>query len=120
MRLFLLATLAVSVASFVWLEQPIRKGERVVMLYSSANFDERVFDAPLQFDIHRDPNPHLAFGYGIHLCLGANLARLEARLFFEEFFRYFKGIEMTGDPVFIRSNMVHGFKQMPVRLVPAD
>lgn len=100
--------------------QAIREGDRVVMLYSSANFDERVFDRPMEFDIRRDPNPHLAFGYGIHLCLGANLARLEARIFFEEFFRHFRGIEMTGEPVFIRSNSIHGYKDMPVRLDPAN
>lgn len=99
--------------------QDIRRGDKVVMLYSSANFDESVFDDPMKFDIRRDPNPHLAFGYGIHLCLGANLARLEARVFFEEFFRHFRGVEMTGDPVFIRSNSIHGYKQMPVRLLPA-
>ncbi len=98
--------------------QAIREGERVVMMYSSANFDERVFDNPMQFDITRDPNPHLAFGHGIHLCLGANLARAEARIFFEEFFRHFAGIETTGEPVFIRSNNIHGFKDMPVALTP--
>ena len=96
--------------------QPIREGDRVVMLYSSANFDEAVFDNPLQFDVTRDPNPHLAFGHGIHLCLGANLARLEARVFFEEFFRTFTRIEALGEPRYIRSNLVHGFKQMPVAL----
>ncbi len=100
--------------------QAITAGDRVVMLYSSANFDETVFDQPLRFDIERDPNPHLAFGHGIHLCLGANLARLEARLFFEEFFRSFGGIEATGDPVYIRSNSIHGFKEMPVRLREPD
>lgn len=97
--------------------QKIAAGERVVMLYSSGNFDEDVFADPLRFDITRDPNPHLAFGHGIHLCLGANLARMEARLFFEEFFRAFRGIERTGEPVYIRSNSIHGFKQMPVRLL---
>jgi cytochrome P450 len=97
--------------------ETIREGDRVVMLYSSANFDEEVFADPLQFDVSRDPNPHLAFGHGIHLCLGANLARLEARIFFEEFFRHFSGIELTGEPVFIRSNSIHGFKRMPVRLL---
>jgi len=96
--------------------QQVREGDRVVMLYSSANFDEEVFEQPMTFDINRDPNPHLAFGHGIHLCLGANLARLEARVFFEEFFRHFKSVEATGEPVFIRSNSIHGFKQMPVRL----
>ena len=99
--------------------QPIAAGDKVVMLYSSANFDERVFDNPMTFDIRRDPNPHLAFGHGIHLCLGANLARLEARIFLEEFFRVFRGMELTGEPVYIRSNMVHGFKDMPVRLLAA-
>ncbi len=99
--------------------QTIREGDKVVMLYSSANFDDEVFEQPLDFDITRAPNPHLAFGHGIHLCLGANLARLETKIFFEEFFRQFCGLELTGEPVFIRSNMVHGFKNMPVRLLPA-
>ncbi|WP_235965155.1 cytochrome P450 [Sediminihaliea albiluteola] len=97
--------------------QKIAEGDRVVMLYSSANFDEEVFDRPLEFDITRDSNPHLAFGHGIHLCLGANLARMEARLFFEEFFKAFSGIESLGAPQYIRSNSIHGFKQMPVRLI---
>jgi len=97
--------------------QKIAAGERVVMLYSSGNFDEEVFADSLRFDITRDPNPHLAFGHGIHLCLGANLARMEARLFFEEFFRAFTGVERTGEPVYIRSNSIHGYKQMPVRLL---
>jgi cytochrome P450 len=96
--------------------QPIREGERVVMLYSSGNFDEEVFSDPMRFDVTRAPNPHLAFGHGIHLCLGANLARMEARIFFEEFFRAFTGIERSGEPVFIRSNSIHAFKHMPVRL----
>ncbi|MGB1142580.1 MAG: cytochrome P450, partial [Halioglobus sp.] len=99
--------------------QSIKAGDRVVMLYSSANFDEEVFADPLTFDIDRHPNPHMAFGHGIHLCLGANLARMEARIFFEEFFRHFSAIESAGAPVFIRSNSIHGFKEMPVRLTPA-
>ncbi len=99
--------------------QKIREGDRVVLLYSSANFDEEVFADPMKFDITRSPNPHMAFGYGIHLCLGANLARMEARVFFEEFFARFKGIEPCADPVFIRSNSIHGFKDMPVLLSPA-
>ena len=99
--------------------QAIKEGDRVVMLYSSANFDEEVFADPMTFDITRDPNPHMAFGHGIHLCLGANLARMEARIFFEEFFRHFSAIESAGEPVFIRSNSIHGYKQMPVQLTPA-
>jgi len=99
--------------------QAIRAGDRVVMLYSSANFDEAVFDDPMTFNCQRDPNPHMAFGHGIHLCLGANLARLEAQLFFEEFFDSFSDIQCAGEPVYIRSNSIHGYKQMPVYLVPA-
>lgn len=96
----------------------IQKGDRVVMMYSSANFDDEVFDDPMVFDIQREHNPHMAFGHGIHLCLGANLARMEARVFFEEFFAHFAAIEACGEPVFIRSNSIHGFKDMPVRLTP--
>jgi cytochrome P450 len=99
--------------------QKVKAGDRVVMLYSSANFDEEVFDNPLEFDITREHNPHLAFGHGIHLCLGANLARLEAKIFFEEFFRHFDKVESNAEPVFIRSNMIHGFKDMPLTLTPA-
>lgn len=98
--------------------QAIKENDRVLMSYLSANFDESVFNDPHTFDITRDPNPHMSFGHGIHLCLGANLARLEARVFFEEFFKYFSGAELTGEPQRIRSNMVNGFKTMPVRLLP--
>ncbi len=99
--------------------QHIREGDRVLMLYTSANFDERVFRDPMNFDIRRSPNPHLAFGHGIHLCLGANLARLEARVFFEELFGTVGRIEETAAPARIRSNLVNGFKRMPVRVSPA-
>jgi len=87
------------------------------MLYSSANFDDAVFEDPFDFNIQRKANPHMAFGHGIHLCLGANLARMEARVFFEEFFKMFKGIELLDEPARIRSNLVNGFKSMPVRLL---
>jgi cytochrome P450 len=98
----------------------IKAGDRVVMLYSSANFDEEVFVEPMNFDITRAHNPHMAFGHGIHLCLGANLARMEARAFFEEFFTHFARIESSAKPVYIRSNSIHGFKDMPVLLTPRE
>jgi cytochrome P450 len=56
-------------------DQPVREGDRVIMLYPSANRDEKVFADPFRFDIRRSPNPHLSFGFGTHLCVGANLAR---------------------------------------------
>ena len=64
-------------------EQPIAAGDRVILLYPSANRDEAVFDDPFVFDIERSPNPHVAFGYGTHFCLGANLAKYELGLLFE-------------------------------------
>jgi cytochrome P450 len=87
------------------------------MYYTSANRDEAVFgpDAA-EFDIRRSPNPHLSFGIGAHFCLGAHLARLEAKIFFEELLSTFSTIELAGEPVRVRSNMNNAFKRMPVRL----
>jgi len=97
---------------------PIRAGDKVAMYYTSANRDEDVFDDPHTFDIRRDRNPHLSFGMGIHFCLGAHLARLEGRVFFDELLDAFSGIELTGDPVRIRSNLNNGLKRLPIRLTP--
>lgn len=96
--------------------QQIQENDRVMLMYTSANFDDRVFDKPEQFNPFREKNPHLAFGHGIHLCLGANLARMEARIFFEEFFRSFHQPELLAEPQRIRSNLVNGYKQMPIKL----
>jgi cytochrome P450 family 142 subfamily A polypeptide 1 len=57
-------------------DQPVRRGDRIILIYPSANRDEEVFSDPFTFDITRDPNPHVAFGFGTHLCVGANLARV--------------------------------------------
>jgi len=65
-------------------DQSVRAGDRVIMLYPSANRDESVFRDPFMFDIRRSPNPHLAFGFGTHLCIGANLARLVLKTVFAE------------------------------------
>jgi len=96
----------------------IREGEKVVLHYTSANFDETVFAEPLRFEIRRDPNPHLAFGWGEHFCLGAKLARMEARIFWEEFFASFAAVELTGAVRRMRSNLNNSHKEIPVRLVP--
>jgi cytochrome P450 len=94
----------------------IKAGEKVAMIYTSANRDEEVFDDPQRFDIRRHPNPHLSFGIAEHFCLGVHLARLEGRVFFEELFATFPEIELTGEPVRIRSNLNNALKQLPVRL----
>ncbi|HEX7096027.1 MAG TPA: cytochrome P450, partial [Acidimicrobiales bacterium] len=96
----------------------IREGDRVVLHYTSANFDEDVFEDPMRFDIHRDPNPHLAFGWGEHFCLGARLARLEARVFFEELFDAFRSVEVIGPVERLASNLTNTTKRIPVRLTP--
>jgi cytochrome P450 len=94
----------------------IPAGDKVAMYYTSANRDESVFAESQAFDIHRHPNPHLAFGIGEHFCLGVHLARLEGRVFFEELLGTFATIELTGEPVRVRSNLNNGFKQLPVHL----
>lgn len=97
--------------------QQIKAGDTVVMLYGSANRDEEVFGATAnEFDITRHPNPHIAFGAGEHACLGAQLARLEARVFFEVLLGTYPTIELTGDVTRLRATMVPGVKRMPVRL----
>lgn len=95
----------------------IKEGDAVVMLYASANRDEAVFDHPNTFDVLRNPNPHLAFGGGgPHFCLGANLARMEMRVLFEELFAQVGHVELAGEVTRLRSNFIHGIKQLPVRL----
>jgi cholest-4-en-3-one 26-monooxygenase len=97
--------------------QAISPGERVVVWYCSANFDEDVFDDPMRFDVGREPNDHVAFGGGgPHFCLGANLARLEIRVMFEELLDRFAHVELAGPVERIRSNFTNGLRHMPVRL----
>ena len=97
--------------------QQIRAGDTVVMLYGSANRDEEIFGPTSEsFDITRNPNPHIAFGAGEHACLGAQLARLEARIMFEVLLGTYPTIELTGDVTRLRATMVPGVKRMPVRL----
>jgi len=97
--------------------QQIKAGDTVVMLYGSANRDEEIFGPTSEtFDITRNPNPHIAFGAGEHACLGAQLARLEARIMFEVLLGTYPTIELTGDVTRLRATMVPGVKRMPVRL----
>jgi cholest-4-en-3-one 26-monooxygenase len=96
--------------------QEIAAGDKVVMWYISANRDESVFDDPFRFDITRDPNPHIAFGGGgPHFCLGAQLARMEIQVLFEELVKRAPRIEALGPPDRLRSNFIGGIKHLPVR-----
>ncbi len=94
----------------------IRAGDKVAMMYTSANRDEAVFVRPQEFDIHRNPNPHLSFGTGEHFCLGIHLARLEGRVFFEELFARYPEIALAGEPRRQRSNLNNALKELPVTL----
>ncbi len=98
--------------------QRIREGDKVVLFYASANRDEEVFPNADTFDVGRQPNEHLAFGIGPHFCLGANLARLEIQIMFEELLRRLPDITVASPPERLRSNFINGIKRMPVRFTP--
>jgi cytochrome P450 len=94
---------------------PIAAGESVLLSYVSSNRDEEVFDDPFRFDVGREPNKHNAFGYGVHFCLGAALARMEVNSFFTELVPRLESIELTGDPAHIATIFVGGLKHLPIR-----
>jgi cytochrome P450 len=94
---------------------PIAAGESVLLSYASANRDEDVFDDPFRFDVGREPNKHNAFGYGVHFCLGAALARMEVNSFFSELIPRLESIELAGDPQHIATIFVGGLKHLPIR-----
>jgi len=93
----------------------IPEGGRVLLSYPSANRDELVFDDPQRFDITRDPNKHIAFGFGAHYCLGTHLARLETRAFYNELIPRIVDIEPAGEAQFMHTLFVGGPKHVPVR-----
>jgi cytochrome P450 len=94
--------------------QQIRSGDKVAMYYTSANRDESVFEDPQDFDITRTPNRHLSFGQAEHFCVGAHLARLEGKVFFTELLATFGSVELTGDPVRLRSNLNNALRVLPM------
>jgi|SRR5579885_2358336 len=100
--------------------QQLRKGDLMALFLASANRDEEIFDQPERFDIGRTPNDHLAFGYGEHFCLGANLARMELRVLMQELLPYLGRIELAGPVSRTRSVVVPGIKHLPIRFKPAD
>jgi len=98
---------------------PVKDGDKVVIWYASANRDEAVFADPSRFDVRRSPNPHVAFGGGgPHFCLGANLARLEIRVMFEELVRTLPSLEQVAPADRLRSNFINGIKHLQVRVAP--
>jgi cytochrome P450 len=94
----------------------IEAGEKVLFWEGSANRDERVFDDSMEFDIRRDPNPHLSFGHGIHYCLGASLARLEMRVMFEDLLPRFDTFDLAAPVEWTRSNRHTGIRHLRLRL----
>jgi cytochrome P450 len=97
-------------------DKELRAGDYVVLFYGSANRDEEVFGADAErFDVARPTaDRHLAFGFGEHLCLGASLARLEARVMFEELLARGPGFALADEPRRLRSTLVNGLVEMPV------
>lgn len=93
----------------------IKAGDGLALFYWSGNRDEAVFDEPYRFRVDRKPNPHIAFGHGVHLCLGLHLARLEIRALFNELLPRLESIELAGEPKNTRANFVSGLKTLPVR-----
>ena len=103
--------------------ETIREGDKVLLLYPSANRDERVFSEPFRFDVTRQPNNHVAFGgYGAHFCLGASLARLELRVMFEELLRWLPDATLADDAKLpLRpSNFIVGIEHMPIAFTPRE
>ena len=100
--------------------QSLREGDQVVLLYPAANFDERVFEAPERFDVTRPKNPHLAFGIGVHFCLGASLARTQIRIMYEELLRRLPDMRVARGftPTYPPSSFVRGFLNLPVEFTP--
>jgi cytochrome P450 len=96
----------------------IQAGDKVVIWFSSADYDERQFPDPFRFDIHRTPNDHVAFNLrSPHLCLGAQLARMELKVLFEELLPRITSVELDGPVERLRSNFICGMKRLPVKVV---
>lgn len=104
------------------LGKQLREGDKVLLLYQSANRDASVFDAPDAFRIDRDPNPHLGFGIGPHFCLGANLAKLEIKLVFEQLFSRLRDIRVKDGAQVERAEnaLVLAIEHLPAMFTPVD
>jgi hypothetical protein len=97
----------------------LKAGDKVVLWYASANYDDEHFDSPEEFRPDRSPNDHMAFGlHSPHLCLGAHLARLEIRVLFEEIAARWSRVELVSEPEHLRSNFITGMKQLMIQVEP--
>ncbi|HVB50828.1 MAG TPA: cytochrome P450 [Acidimicrobiales bacterium] len=95
----------------------MKAGDKVVLWYASANYDQDHFESPEEFRADRTPNDHVAFGlHSPHLCVGAHLARLEMRVLFEEIALRWQSVELAGEPERLRSNFISGIKNLPIRV----
>jgi cytochrome P450 len=92
----------------------IRAGDSLMLCFPSGNRDEEVFEDPFAFRIDRAPNRHIAFGHGVHQCLGLNLARMELKALFKELLARVDSIELSGEPAWIEANLVSGPKRLPI------
>ena len=97
----------------------IKKGDKVVMWYVSANRDETAIPRANEFRIDRpDSKQHLSFGWGVHFCMGSRLAEMQLRVLWEEIMGRFRFVEVVGEPVRVKSSFVKGFAELPVRVHP--
>ena len=102
--------------------QTLHEGDKLLLLYPSANRDEEVFDDAFRFDVERHPNEHVAFGFGTHFCLGSSLARLELVCMFEHVLKRLPDIELADEtePQHRPANFISGYEEMPVRFTPTE
>ncbi len=101
-------------------DRQLHEGDQLILMYPSANRDDEIFEDPFRLDVTRHPNPHLAFGFGPHFCLGASLARLELKVMFSELLQRLPDLELAGDDQlpYRSSNFIVGPEAMPVRFTP--
>ena len=96
----------------------IKEGDRLMMMYASGNRDEDVFDNPFEFQIDRRPNKQIAFGFGVHRCLGHLLAKMEMNAFYKALLEKTTDIQLNGNPAWVHATFVSGLKRLPVRFTP--
>ena len=105
-----------------WRGVEMRAGQKCMLLFESANFDVEKFVEPERFDTERQPNEHVAFGFGTHYCLGQALARLELNVMFERLLARLPDLELAADPATLprrRANFISGLESMPVTFTPS-